>query len=232
MGDIAMDIISGQVKPEKCKVIACATVMEEMLPLIPPGMSYETMEGGLHVNPENLKKTLQQSIDLAEPSIEIILLGYGLCSMGVVGLMSENRTLIVPKADDCTAIFLGSTTEYVRQHSNVPGTIYMSKGWLEAGTPLFDTTDMVKRYGEARARSLLNLMFKSYTRLAFIDTGAGELEHYRERSKNTAHELNLRYEEIEGSNRIITKLLFGPWDDEFVIAFPGQTISFLDFKKS
>jgi hypothetical protein len=227
-----MDISSDQVKPEKCKVIACATVMKEMMHLIPPGMSYETLEGGLHINPEKLKKTVQQSIDLAEPSAEIILLGYGLCSMGVVGLMSENRTIVVPRVDDCTAIFLGSTTEYTRQHSNVPGTIYMSKGWIEAGTPLFDTTDMVKRYGEARARSLLNLMFKNYTRLAFIDTGAGELEHYRTHSKNTANELNLRYEEIKGSNRIITKLLYGPWDGEFVIAFPGQTISLLDFKKS
>ena len=137
-----------QVKPEKCKVIACATVMKEMLPLIPPGMSFQMLKAGLHVNPEKLKKTLQQSIDLSEPTAEVILLGYGLCSLAVVGLMSEKRTLILPRVDDCTAIFLGSAAEYTRQLSSVPGSIYMSRGWIEAEGPLFEYDDMVKRSGE------------------------------------------------------------------------------------
>lgn len=221
-----------QVKPEQCKVIACATVMKEMLPLIPPGMTFEMLEAGLHVNPEKLKKTLQQSIDLSESGAEIILIGYGLCSLSVVGLMSEKRTIIVPKVDDCTAIFLGSTTEYTRQLSNAPGTIYMSRGWIEADAPLFEYGDMVKRYGEEKARSLLKGMFKSYTRLAFIDTGTSESEYYRARSRSTAEQLNLRYEEIKGSISIITKLLYGPWDNGFVIASPGRAISFMDFRES
>ena len=222
----------GQVKPEKCKVIACATVMKEMLPLIPPGMSFQMLEAGLHVNPEKLRERLQQSIDLSEPGAEIILLGYGLCSLAVAGLMSEKRTLIVPRVDDCTAIFLGSSAEYTRQLSNVPGSIYMSRGWIEAEAPLFEYGDMVERYGEEKAQLLLKGMFKNYTRLVFIDTGTGGAELYRERSKSKAEQLNLRYEEIKGSKSIITRLLYGPWDDGFVIAPPGQVISFLDFRKT
>ena len=221
-----------QVKPEKCKVIACATVMKEMIPLMPPRMSFEMLEGGLHVNPEKLNKIIQQSIDLSAPSADIILLGYGLCSMAVVGLMSESCTLIVPRVDDCSAIFLGSVTEYNRQICKVPGTICMSKGWIEAGTPLFDQGDLVKRYGEEKSQELLQLMFKSYTRLVFIDTGTSESRLYRERSKSTAKQLHLRYEEIKGSDSILTKLLHGPWDNGFVIASPGQAISFSDFRKS
>jgi hypothetical protein len=32
-------------------VLACATVIEEMLPLLPPDVSYEVLDFGLHVNP-------------------------------------------------------------------------------------------------------------------------------------------------------------------------------------
>jgi hypothetical protein len=206
--------------------------MKEMLPLIPPGMSFQMLEAGLHINPEKLKKKLQQSIDFSEPGAEIILLGYGLCSLAVVGLVSEKRTLIIPRVDDCTALFLGSAAEYTRQLSSVPGSIYMSRGWIEAGTPLFDSGDMVKRYGEEKARSLLQGMFKSYTRLVFIDTGISESEIYRVQSKSTAEQLNLRYEEIRGSSSIIVKLLYGPWDNGFIIAPPGRAVSFTDFRSS
>jgi hypothetical protein len=195
-------------------------------------MSFEMLEAGLHVNPEKLNRILQESIDLSAPSADIILLGYGLCSMAAVGLVSKSCTLIIPKVDDCGAIFLGSATEYNRQILSVPGTIYMSKGWLEAGTPLFEQGDMVKRYGEEKAQELLQVMFKSYTRLVFINTGTSESKFYRAQSRSTAEQLNLRYEEIKGSDSILIKLLHGPWDDGFVIAEPGQAISFSDFRKS
>lgn len=227
-----MDTGFAKVNPEKCKVIACATIMKEMRPLLPPQIRYETLEAGLHINPENLKQKLQQSIKAAESAADIIILGYGLCSLAVVGLMSKRSTIIVPRVDDCTAIFLGSRAEYARQHSHIPGTLYLSKGWLEAGAPLLQREEMVKRYGEEKAKLLIKSMFKSYTRLAFIDTGISDSEYYRTQTRTIAEELNLRYEEIKGSNSIIVRLLYGPWDEEFVTVSPGQSISFTDFRKS
>ena len=41
------------------KVIACATVMEEMLPFLPADVSYEVLDFGLHLHPGDLKKALQ-----------------------------------------------------------------------------------------------------------------------------------------------------------------------------
>lgn len=222
-----------QLDPAKCKLIACATVIEEMLPVLPSGMASEVMQFGLHSDPEKLNKALQLAIDTSGPDVETILLGYGLCSKSVVGLKSESRTIIVPKVDDCIAIFMGSAAEYSRQHQKNPGTLYMTKGWIEAGGAQGKGhAEMVKRYGEARARSLTKLMFKNYNRLVFIDTGNYNLEHYRIRSKTMAENLDLQYEEIKGSNSIITRMLFGPRDDNFVIVPPGRAISFLDFKNS
>lgn len=45
------------------KVIACATVIEEMLPLLPTDVPYEVLDFGLHRVPEQLKKTLQAAVD-------------------------------------------------------------------------------------------------------------------------------------------------------------------------
>lgn len=49
--------------PTKTKIIACATVIEEIQPLLPKGMAYEVLDFGLHMTPNDLKKTLQQTID-------------------------------------------------------------------------------------------------------------------------------------------------------------------------
>ena len=222
-----------QVNLERCKLIACAVVIEEMLPFIPPRMSYEVLDFGLHTNPKSLKKALQNAINSSAPDIETILLGYGLCSQAVVGLRSGSRTLIIPRADDCIAIFLGSAAEYQKQYRSVPGTYYLTKGWIEFGdTPFGEYDILVKRYGEQIAQRIINQILKNYTRLAFINTGNNKLEYYREHARSMAERFNLRYEEIQGSDVIIKKMLYGPWNDEFVIIPPGKTISFFHFRKN
>ncbi len=222
-----------QVNLERCKLIACAAVIEEMLPFIPPRMSYEVLDFGLHTDPKSLKMALQNAIDSSDPLIETILLGYGLCSQAVLGLRSGSRTFIIPRVDDCIAIFLGSAVEYRKQYSIVPGTYYLTKGWIESGeTPFSEYEILVKRYSEQIAQRIINKILKNYTRLALINTGNNELEYYREHARSMAERFNLRYEEIQGSDAIIKKMLYGPWNDEFVIVPPGNIISFLDFRKN
>ena len=213
------------VVPDRTLVLACATVMEEMLPLMPPGMSHQVLDFGLHANPESLKSTLQAAIDNIEARFDTVILGYGLCSMAVAGLKANACTLVVPRVDDCIALFLGSGEAYKAQHSAEPGTYYLTKGWIEAGdAPFADYDRLVERYGVERAEWVLREMLKHYTRLALINTGQYEMERYRDYSRETAARFDLRYEEIPGSNALVTKMLYGPWDGDFVIARPGETI--------
>jgi hypothetical protein len=222
-----------QVNPERCKLIACAAVIEELLPFMPPRMSYEVLDFGLHTNPKSLKKALQNAINSSAPDIETILLGFGLCSQAVVGLRSGSRALIIPRLDDCIAIFLGSADEYRKQYRSEPGTYYLTKGWIEAGdTPFSEYDILVRRYGKQIAQRIINQILKNYTRLAFINTGNNKLEYYREHARSMAERFKLRYEEIQGSDVIMKKMLYGPWDDEFVVIPPGKTISFFNFRKS
>ena len=215
------------------KVIACATVIEEMESLLPKGVTSEVLDFGLHLKPDNLRKTLQQSIDASSKEANIIILGYGLCSMAVVGLIASNCTLIVPRVDDCIAIFLGSSKAYKEQHTKEPGTYYLTKGWIEVcDTPLEDYDRLVEKYGQQKADKVMNMMFKNYTRLAYIDTGQADQERYREEARQNAGKMNLKYEEISGSKNLVNKMINGPWDDDFVIARPGEKITFKDFNST
>lgn len=212
------------------RVIACATVIEEMLSLLPDDVPHEVLDFGLHLRPEELKKTLQQKIDDASPKADVLLLGYGLCSMAVVGLQARSAHLVVPRVDDCIAIFLGSCAAYKEQAKKEPGTYYLTKGWIEAGdTPFEEHEQLVKKYGQERALRMTQLLLKNYRRLAFIDTGQYEIERYHAYARAKAEAFGLNFEEIDGSPSLVRKMISGPWDDEFVVAAPGETISYTDF---
>jgi len=214
----------------KRRVIACATVIEEMLPFIPSDVPHEVLDFGLHLNPGKLKQVLQDKIDEASQEADVLLLGYGLCSMAVIGLKATSATLVVPKTDDCIAIFLGSCNAYKEQSKKEPGTYYLTKGWIEVGdTPFDEHKLLVEKYGKEKAERMTKMMLKNYKRLAFINTGNYEIDRYRETSKKIAKEFDLNFEEIAGSSDLVEKMIFGPWDEEFLVVQPGQVISYQDF---
>lgn len=214
-------------------IIACATVIEEISPFLPPDVTAETLDFGLHLHPQELRKSLQNRIDLASMHADVLLLGYGLCSLAVVGLRATTAHLVIPRVDDCIAIFLGSCDAYRQQAQKEPGTYYLTKGWIEVGDSPFDEYKrLVDKFGEARAERMAGLMLKNYTRLGFINTGQYQIEHYRDLARQTAEKFNLRFEEIDGSPTLVKKLVFGSWEEEFVVVEPGQTVQYTDFVKS
>ena len=207
--------------------------MEEIRPYLPAGTPCRVLDFGLHADPPRLRQVLQETIDRAAVSAETILLGYGLCSMAVVGLQANGCTLVVPRVDDCIAMCLGSQEAYKAQFKSEPGTYYLTRGWIEVGdSPFSEHQRLVEAFGTQKADRLIGRLLRNYTRLAFIDTGMGVAEGYREYGRSMAKRFGLRYAEIPGSERLINKMLRGPVDHEFVVARPGETISYLDFKRA
>jgi hypothetical protein len=215
------------------RVIACATVIEELRPLLPVEVPHEVLDFGLHLRPEKLREALQAKIDAASAGAEVLLLGYGLCSMAVIGLQARNAHLVIPRVDDCIAIFLGSCAAYKAQAKKEPGTYYLTKGWIEAGdTPFAEHQQLVEKYGEAKARRMTQLMLKNYRRLAYINTGQYEIERFREYAAKTAAAFELRFEELPGSLALVQKMVNGPWDDEFLVVAPGEMVKYTDFVRT
>jgi hypothetical protein len=133
--------------------------------------------------------------------------------------------------DDCIALFLGSTATYRKESKKEPGTYYLTQGWIEVSdTPFEEYVRMKERYGKERADRIMHLMLKNYKRLAYIDTGRSDQESYRAYAQKTARKFNLRYEEIPGNTALIRKMIHGPWDEEFVVVQPGETVMFADFR--
>ena len=119
-------------------VMACATVIEEMLPLLPEGMQHQVFDFGLHIVPDKLRSTLQEAIDAVDPEIETILLGYGMCSQAVIGLTARHATLVVPRVDDCIAIFMGSPRRVQHAMQSRTGHLLFDQGLdRSGGHPLF-----------------------------------------------------------------------------------------------
>ena len=215
------------------KVLACAVVVETLRPKLPEEVALETLDFGLHRTPEVLKAKLQEEIDKST-GYDTIVLAYGLCGMAVIGLHSESATLVIPRADDCITIFLGSKEAYTEQQRSHPGSLFLTKGWLEgrlddSAPSLQGYYRWVQKYGEERAKRIQSVYLRNYKRLAFITTGESNLDEYKEMARRRAGHLNLRYEEIPGSTALVDKIAGGQWDENFVVVPPGNPVSFEDF---
>lgn len=218
------------ITPARTLVLACATVIEEMQPFLPQGMHHQVFDFGLHDRPEKLRQILQQAIDVLDGKYETIILGYGMCSQGIIGLRANKCRLVAPRVDDCIAIFLGSRTAYSAQTQAEPGTYYLTKGWIEVGdNPFSDYDRYVLRYGKERADRIYKLMMGNYKRLALVSTGHKDQEKYRQITREMADRFGLRYEEIEGSRELVRKMVSGPWDEDFVLIEPGETFCLQQF---
>lgn len=218
----------------RTKIIACAAVMEEMLPLLPPHISYVTLDFGLHQRPSGLKDALQEAIDASAQEAERIILGYGLCSNGALGLKApENATLVIPRVHDCIALFLGSHASYKQQLKDEAGTYFLAKGYIEAGDTVLDEyRRILERYGRDMADRVIKTMFGHYTRILFINTGHDDLRKYREHGLRMAQQFGLRFEEVKGERTLIRKLIYGPWDDDLIVVKPGQTVNLEEFLRA
>ena len=228
----------------RLKVIACEVLFREIcLCAAHSGniISTEFLIRGLHDNPDTLRSEVQRKIDETDENMyEGILLGYALCSNGLVGVCARGIPLIVPKAHDCVTLFLGSREKYKEHFNNNPGTYYYTSGWLERagskvekkvqdGRGLWSRFDeYVKKYGEDNARYLIQFedsWIDNYSLAAYIDLEFVRFLKYSEEAKKIAEEKGWKYEEMTGDIRLIRKLIDGEWDeDEFLIVQPRHEI--------
>jgi hypothetical protein len=200
---------SGQEK--QIVVIACRVFQTLMDDLLPENLADQVifLEYGLHVFPKNLTKELQAVIDqLEKPSV--VILGYGLCGNGLNGIQSRSHTLIIPKTDDCIAILLGSYDEYLDIFQSQPGTYYLTKGWLEAGSnPLQEYQGYVEKYGAEKADMVMDMQYSNYRRLMFVAHDSIDFLNYGSQVEKIAvfcQRWDMQYEERIGSDRLIRQL--------------------------
>ena len=215
-------------------LIACKVFQSLLAERMPPGLFEQVtfMDYGLHRVPSNLTWSVQEVIDnIEQPSL--VVLGYGLCGNGLNGIKAGPHTLLVPRADDCIAILLGSYKKYIQEFEAHPGTYYLTKGWLESGSnPLQEYQEYREKYGEESAGWIMDQQYQHYERLVFVAHDQEDLEKYRPQALEVARyceRWGMRYEEMLGSDVFVRRLLeiaasLDKTDEEFVVVPPGGQI--------
>ena len=136
------------------------------------------------------------------------------------------HTLLVPRTDDCITMLLGSRQAYIREFEAVPGTYYLSKGWLESGShPLKEYEEYLPRYGEEQAMWLMDQQYQHYERLLLVAHSQADLDAYRPQAQGVARfceRWGIRYEELLGSDQYVRRLAelaktLDEDDDDFLI---------------
>ncbi len=220
-------------------VLACQVFQDLLNRLLPAELNgnIHFMDYGLHRTPSKLARTLQASIDsIEQPSL--VILGYGLCGNGLNGIKAGKHTLLLPRADDCIAIFLGSYAAYRREFDSVPGTYYLTKGWLESGSnPLSEYQEYEKRLGPEKAMWVMDQQYQHYKRLVFVAHSEEDLALYRPQAQEVGRfcqRWGMRYEEINGSDLFVRKMvemMHAPEtaDEDFVLIPSGGELKQANF---
>jgi len=194
------------------RVIACATVIEEMLPLLPAGVPYEVLDFGLHLIPENLKKVLQEKIDQASQQAEVLLLGYGLCGNALEKpdelLSDADVPIFMPMdedhpVDDCVGLLIGGRDCYYAEQCEVAGTFFMIPGWSRHWRRIFG-----QEFGNVSVE-MAKRLFEHYERSLLIPTPVMSKGEMRENVEEFNRLFGFRCESREGTMR----LLYEAWQN-------------------
>ena len=196
------------------------------------------MPQGLHNEPDKLRSEVQKVLectqDIQGRPYDASLLGYGLCSNGVVGLCAE-IPIVVPRGHDCITVLLGSKERYQEYFDSHRGVYWYSPGWIESGKQpgreryevLLD--EYTRKYGEDNAQYLLEVeqtWMKEYQWATYVDWGLSESDAYKAFTRDCADFLHWSYDELAGDPGLMQRFVDGLWsDEEFLTVPPGRQIA-------
>jgi len=239
--------------PMVLKLIACEVFFREICLCVATSanrVDVEFTDKNAHEKSDGLRAMVQAKIDAAEQggvAYDAILLGFGLCGNGVLGVGAKGTRLVLPRAHDCCTIFLGSRQAFKEHFKDNPSLPFSSVGYMERGGAwVHDAStihvpglskryeDYVALYGEENAKYIMETLTTSQERaltdtkddrIVFVDTP--ELSHlgFAEKAQAQAQAAGKHFVKLQGSMRLIRGLIEGGWNDEdYLVLEPGQKI--------
>lgn len=213
-------------------------------PRSPHRIDMEFIYQGLHEFPGKLQKSLVEALERVDPDkYDYILLSYGLCGNGTLGVSHPKLPIIMHNVHDCVPLLIGDRKAHCEYMQKRPGTFWFSYGWIE-GFPLPGGHDYSQKYdefynsviNEKQRDTIERMLMENYTHLTFIRwdaLGHKIAEEGRRYTRSCVASLNdrlgfsLRYDEVKGSPEVLQRFVDGEWNsDDFLCLEPGKKLLF------
>lgn len=214
---------------EKVLLIACGMIKDELnLAMKNANVFHDTiwMDAELHINPDLLRSELQKVINLNQ-NYDLILLAYGNCGNGLVGLVSEKTRLACLRLEDCIHVLLHNEKNLKKIQGE---TYFITKAWMNSKKSLKEEYHYaINRYGTKRAEAIMGIMFKHYKSMALVETGAYDLDSWIYCARHLCQVLKLDFKTLSGDVGLLEMFLSLDWNNQVAEFAPGSAISKDDF---
>lgn len=183
----------------------------------------------LHVEPRDMRERILEELGRLPETVDTVLVAMGFCG-GSWSQVPVRRRTVIPRVDDCISLLLQRTDAYVPNLKEM-GHMYMA----ETDPDDFDMERMLgelpEQYQGLEKEEILHMFFDAYHFLDVVDTGLNDCysEEYVAKAQRNADFMDVTLDYVEGSNHLLEKLIGGQWDEQFLVAEPGQTICHGDF---
>ncbi len=238
----------------RLKLIACKALYRELSLISATCENFVDvtyMRQGLHDTPDLLRDALQKEIDLIDGGDDVhtfkspyskrdfdaILLGYGLCANGVVGVGSKKYPVVVPRAHDCITLFLGSKEAYKEYFDAHSGTFWYNASWIENAHMPSEQSDKemfevyAEKYGEENARFLLDAeMTENYNRGAYVKWDELDFPQYEQYTRDAAAYRGWEYDCVQGGSGLLRDFIGGNWGEGRFLVVPAGSKIAADYK--
>ena len=222
-----------------CAVLACDVFADEIARLQGEGgldlHSVTWLEMGLHDHPARLRQAVQDAIARieADETVATILLAYGLCGQGLLGVRAGRCPLVLPRASDCIAILLGGDARREALLKESPHMYFYTPGWVRGKRVPGPEREAhvcalyAGKYDDGIIDELVDAdreAFAPYTHACYVDiTGDMSAQDY---SRHCAQCLGWEFRREKGDPAMLRALLAGPWPaEDFLHVPPGMRIA-------
>ena len=233
--------------PPRSAILACDVFKDEVMALAgspPPWHSIAWLEMGLHDHPDTLRREIQNQITQIEtdPAVAQIIMIYGMCGGGLIGVEAQRCPLIIPRAHDCISLLLGSAERHQAVLRQNPATYFYSPGWIRGKrVPGPDRETYLRElYGQRYPDDpeiIEDLIEADQDTFAHHDTAAyvdlTDNSAARTYCQSCAQHQGWKFEALSTDPTWLRNLVHGPWDTtRFLTVPPGSKVSLATDEKA